>query len=199
MQSTFNTAASLSDGEKFLRDENYTYQKRSDGMLVVSGNIDVARRGITQLPDLSRIVVTGNFYCQNNHLTSLKGAPAEVLGGFWCNDNQLESLEFSPKGVTGQYVCLSNRLTSLAHAPAEIAGEFCCGNNPLTSLEGAPQKFSALHSDLGKFKAWDEVPENIRLSPENRAKQIEATAHDATVLGGDIHVSKPLMLKKASV
>ena len=196
MQNAFNVSSRLSEAEKFLKDGNYNYQRRPDGMLVVEGTIDLARRRLARLPDLGNVIVTGNFYCQDNNLTSLKGAPAEVRGGFWCNDNQLESLEYAPRGITGQFVCLSNRLTSLQHAPAEIDGDFCCGNNPLSLLEGAPKKFHRLYSDFGEFKSWDEVPEKLRLSPELRAQQIAAAAQDATVLGGNIQVSKPLMLKK---
>lgn len=198
MQNAFNATSSLSEAEKFLKDRNYNYQRRADGVLVVEGNIDIARRRLDCLPDLGNVIVTGNFYCQDNNLTSLKGAPLEVQGGFWCNDNKLESLEFAPKGITGQFVCLSNRLMSLEHAPAEIGGDFCCGNNPLLSLEGAPKKFNTLHSDFGRFNSWDEVPEKLRLSPEHYAQQIAAAAQDATVLREDVRISKPLSLKKPS-
>ena len=41
---TFNTASSPSEGENFLKEGRYNYQKRPDGMLVVSGKTEFTRR-----------------------------------------------------------------------------------------------------------------------------------------------------------
>ena len=84
--------------------------------------------------------IGGNFYCGNNKLTSLKGAPNEVGGSFYCNHNQLTTLEDAPQKVGRGFYCSYNILTSLKGAPNEVGEKFDCDNNRLTSLEGAPQK-----------------------------------------------------------
>ena len=83
-------------------------------------------------------VVTGNFYCSNNSLTSLDGAPQEVRGAFFCDHNSLTSLEGAPQWVGEDFYCSNNSLTSLEGAPQVVGGIFHCENNNLTSLEGAP-------------------------------------------------------------
>ena len=84
--------------------------------------------------------IGGNFYCGNNKLTSLKGAPNEVGGSFYCNHNQLTTLKDAPQKVGRGFYCSYNILTSLKGAPQEVGEKFDCDNNRLTSLEGAPQK-----------------------------------------------------------
>lgn len=193
MKDAFNAAArSTAEAEDFLTCHSYSFQRQGDGRLLVQGNIDIANRKLTELPDLSCVIVAGNFYCQDNELTSLKGAPAEVRGGFWCNGNQLESLEYSPKGITGQYVCHNNRLTSLKHAPEEITGDFSCAGNRLTNLEGSPKTFNKLMTGFGIFASWDEVPEKFRYSPET----IASAARNSVVLQEKMRVLKPIVFRK---
>ncbi len=81
-----------------------------------------------------------SFYCYNNQLTSLEGAPQKVGGSFYCNDNQLTTLEGAPREVGGLFVCENNQLTSLEGAPQEVEGHFYCENNQLTTLAGAPRE-----------------------------------------------------------
>ncbi len=95
---------------------------------------------LTELPDFSNITVSGNFSCEENQLTSLKGAPKEVGGSFNCKDNQLTSLQGAPKKVGKDFYCSRNQLTSLQGAPEEVGKDFYCEHNKLTSLEGGPKK-----------------------------------------------------------
>ena len=83
--------------------------------------------------------ITGNFYCFELGLTSLKGAPQEVGGRFDCSRNQLTSLEGAPQTVGEGFDCSWNKLTSLEGAPQTVDGDFVCSYNKLTSLKGAPQ------------------------------------------------------------
>jgi hypothetical protein len=191
MKNAFN-AGTTAKTEGLLNEWDYSFQRQSDGRLLVQGNIDLAHRGLMELPDLSCVIVTGNFYCQDNLLTSLKGAPSEVRGGFWCYNNQLTSLEHTPASITGQFICHNNKLTSLEHVPERITGDFTCSTNLLTSLEGAPKQFNNLTSDFGTFKTWNDVPERLRCSPET----IAANAQKAVVLQERLRVSKPLTLRK---
>lgn len=136
-----------------------TYSHRRDGTYVVTGNINLCDEGLTELPDLSRVHVKGHFFCHNNRLTSLKGAPARVDGDFECgnnrlttlkgapafvggsfncNDNELTTLEGAPQTVGGDFSCFKNRLTTLAFAPKKVGDRFVCNDNNLTTLEGGP-------------------------------------------------------------
>jgi len=84
--------------------------------------------------------VNGNFYCYDNQITSLVGAPQTVNGDFDCHENQITSLVGAPQTVNGDFYYGRNRLTSLVGAPQTVNGDFNCNNNQITSLEGAPQK-----------------------------------------------------------
>ena len=60
----------------------------------------------------------------------------EVGGGFFCYNNKLTSLQGAPSKVSGDFRCTNNKLTSLQGAPSEVSGNFYCSNNNLTSLKG---------------------------------------------------------------
>ena len=80
---------------------------------VIESNLNLSNIGLTELPDLSEVVVKGNFACYGNKLTSLEGAPKEVGGGFYCYENELTSLEGAPQKVGGCFGCENNQLTTL--------------------------------------------------------------------------------------
>jgi hypothetical protein len=61
--------------EQALIDLKISYRKLDDGRLYVPGNLNISNKDLTALPDLTNVVVEGNFSCVKNHLTSLKGAP----------------------------------------------------------------------------------------------------------------------------
>ena len=98
---------------------------------VIDGNVDLYNCGLTALPDLSGVRVTGNFDCACNYLASLQGAPASVGGYFDCFDNRLTSLRGAPASVGGSFDCSRNRLTSLQGAP-KTTGYFDCADNTRT-------------------------------------------------------------------
>jgi len=110
-------------------------------------DVNLSGRGLTELPDFSRIVVNGEFDCDNNKLTTLKGAPKEVKRGFYCNKNQLISLEGSPSIVGGAFYCFDNQLISLEGSPSIVGWGFYCYDNPLKSYKGKPDKIG------GEFRA----------------------------------------------
>ena len=83
-------------------------------------------------------IVTGDFICSNNQLTSLEGGPNEVGRNFACDNNQLTSLEGGPYKVGKSFWCNANKLTSLEGVPKEVNEIFNCSFNKLTSLEGGP-------------------------------------------------------------
>ena len=201
MKNRFEKAATSprSEAEQVLKEWGVPYQKQPDGTLLVPGDLNISNKGLTRLPGLSCVSVTGDFSCATNQLTSLEGAPQSVTGDFSCSRNQLTSLEHAPQTVGGGFFCSNNKLTSLKYAPQSVGGYFTCSNNYLISLEGAPQKFQKLTSDFGDFSSWSEVPEEIRVSPATKArlgKEREyAFAEGATVLQAPMKARAPLKLR----
>ncbi len=80
--------------------------------------------------------VDGDFYCSDNKLTSLEGAPSSVGGYFVCSRNKLTSLKGGPTSVGGYFNCYNNKLTSLKGGPTKVGGDYFCSKNKITSLEG---------------------------------------------------------------
>ena len=131
-------ATSRHRAEEALEAWNIPYQQMPGNFLYVPGNVSFTRANMTELPDLSQVIVGGNFYCEWNQLSSLIGAPHEVRGTFLCDNNRLISLEGAPEIIGGHFSCARNQLSSLEHAPVRVGGIFSCAENQLTSLEHAP-------------------------------------------------------------
>jgi hypothetical protein len=117
----------------------WTINKKT-GLVDIEGNFDCAKKKLKDFKGVRFGVVTGDFNCDDNKLTSLEGAPKKVDGGFNCSDNNLTSLKGAPQEVGRDFHCHSNNLTSLVGAPQVVKGDFYCHSNNLTSLVGAPQK-----------------------------------------------------------
>jgi hypothetical protein len=110
----------------------------STGLVDVNGDFDCVQQNLTDFKGVAFGHVSGYFYCDNNQLTSLEGAPQKVGDVFDCRSNRLTSLEGAPLTVGRGFYCGNNRLTSLVGAPLTV-GNFICNNNQITSLVGAPQ------------------------------------------------------------
>jgi hypothetical protein len=88
------------------------YTLNPDGSIDVSGDVDLYNRGLSKL-SLKFGMVSGNFYCQDNQLTSLEGAPEEVGVNFYWYYNQLTSLLGAPRKLGGGFYCINNPLPQL--------------------------------------------------------------------------------------
>ena len=97
-----------------------------DGLVDVDGSVNLEELELTRLP-LKFGKVTDHFWCIDNYLTTLEGAPKRVGGNFSCSDNQLTTLEGAPK---------------------RVGGNFWCKNNPLTSLDGIGEVGDSVYSNL---------------------------------------------------
>lgn len=128
-----------------------TFEVRGSGLVDVKGSVKLTGNKIFKLP-LKFGNVTGNFYCKENGLKTLKGSPKFVGGSFNCSDNELTTLVDGPRYVGGSYFCNENNLISLKGCPAEIVGEFNCAVNSLESLKYGPKRvgenFYAHHNML---------------------------------------------------
>ena len=157
--------------------KNYTINDK--GEIDVDGNVNLINCGLREFPSYIQFgTVKGNFFCNNNYittlkgapkkvggdfecsyseLTTLKGAPKEVGGDFECSFNSLISLEGAPNVVDGYFDCSHNKIESLEGAPREVSGSFNCRNNKLTTLKGAPEKVGDwFHCDNNKLTSLEE-------------------------------------------
>ena len=135
------------------------------GLVDVQGSFDCSGHGLKSLCGIRFGTVTGSFYCSNNFLTNLEGAPQTVEGSFSCSHNQLTTPQGAPQTVGGSFSCYSNKLTTLDGAPQTVEGDFDCSVNQLSTLEGAPltvgEIFYCDAFDLGpgewNLKGWLQV------------------------------------------
>jgi hypothetical protein len=109
------------------------------GLVDVQGGFHCSGLKLKSLCGIQFGTVKGHFFCQDNQLTSLEGAPQTVAGEFLCSSNQLTTLVGAPKTVGMGFECNLNQLTTLEGAPETVGGDFFCSRNQLTSLVGAPQ------------------------------------------------------------
>ena len=119
------------------------YITRLNGTVDVSGDVNLLGMKLKKLP-VQFGIVTGNFDCAHNQLTSLQGAPEKVGESFWCTHNQLTSLEGSPEEVGGEFYCSGNPFTSLddklskppVSPPARLIKE--SDDKPITTKKRCP-------------------------------------------------------------
>ena len=65
------------------------WKLNSEGKVDVDGSVDIGNMNLTEIP-VKFGIVSGNFWCFNNQLTSLKNAPKTIVGGrFYCSKNNL--------------------------------------------------------------------------------------------------------------
>jgi hypothetical protein len=134
----FETYKTIDEIKDWLDKHNVKNYTLNDDLTVdVDGDVNLNYKNLIKIPVRFRNV-SGGFYCHNNKLTSLEGAPSSVGGSFYCHNNQLTSLEGCPSSVGDSFYCPYNQLTSLEGCPSSVGGNFYCSNNQLTSLEGCP-------------------------------------------------------------
>ena len=140
-----------------LRGINY-YTIHEDSVVDVDGDVDISNQQLKFIP-VQFGVVTGDFFCQHNKLTSLKGAPQKVGGNFWCYSNTLGSLKGASQKVGGDFWCNHNELVSLEGAPTYVGGDFECEcNRDITSLSGIHKQIKHIS---GTLKLPDSIESNI--------------------------------------
>jgi len=106
------------------------YNINDNGSVDVNENVHIEGLYLTEIPLMFNKVL-GDFYCDSNELTTLKGSPSWVGGNFDCSNNKIKSLEHSPYFVGGYFSCGYNELISLKFSPKEIGIFFDCVENPL--------------------------------------------------------------------
>jgi len=132
--------------EDVLKEQGCTLNP--DGTYSCRGNVDISDMGLTKIPVRFK-EVKGGFYCSNNQLKTLEGAPESVGRDFSCRNNQLNTLEGAPEKVGGDFDCFNNNLETLEGAPETVGGNFWCEHNNLISLKGAPEKLKGVITMAG--------------------------------------------------
>jgi hypothetical protein len=145
---------------------DHTLSDVDDGSIDVDGDVYLAYKKLTKLP-LKFNMVSGDFDCSNNTLTSLSGFPNYVGGYFKCDGNQLIKSEHRlgyikmGKDEIGS-ICKQYRITDYTVNPDgsidvkgdvdissfglkklplifnRVGGYFNCSDNQLTSFIGFP-------------------------------------------------------------
>ena len=149
----------------------------SDGLVDVDGDVELSSKSLNKLP-LKFGKVGGNFWCDNNQLTTLEGSPETVGDDFWCGNNQLTTLEGSPETVGDDFWCQYNKLTTLEGAPKTVGGYFGCYNNKLITLEGGPKTVG------GNFYCYNNRLTTLKGSPETVDGDFDCSHNQLTTLEG---------------
>ena len=94
-------------------------------------------------------------------MVNLKWAPKSVGIDFYCDNNILESLEGAPEYVGGIFNCYGNsKLSSLKHLPKHIGGKLYLNECP-NLIEYSPLLFSkiegTIYTDNEKVKAIENI------------------------------------------
>jgi len=155
----------------------WTFNEKT-GLVDIKGDFNCSSKNLTDFKGVKFGVVTVNFTCSINKLTSLVGAPQEVGGYFGCSNNRLTSLEGAPQVVGGSFSCQNNKLTSLVGAPQKVGRDFDCSYNRLTSLEGAPQKVGR------NFSCYDNKLTSLNGAPKKVGGDFEVANNRLTSLVG---------------
>jgi hypothetical protein len=97
--------------------------------------------------------VNGSFYCDDQNLTDFKGVGFGVVTrDFDCTGNKLTSLEGAPQEVGMNFYCFGNELTSLEGAPQKVGRGFYCSGNPVSD-----PVLQALYMKMQSGMSWPDA------------------------------------------
>jgi hypothetical protein len=144
--------------------------------LSLSGSFRCHQKGLTTLQGVPRHI-KGNFVCSYNELRDLRGGPLTVGGHYDCHANRLIILEGAPKKVHG-FDCHNNQLTNLFGGPTEVALRYDCSTNKLTSLRGAPAACHSFIAHTNRLQSLAHLPQTV-LVPDVRANAKQFTQREA--------------------
>lgn len=94
-----------------------------NGLLNVDQDVDLDSIKLLKIP-FNFGEVKGDFNCQNNRLTSLRGCPIKVSGNFDCSQNRLETLRKMPNIILGDFYFDQNKFKKINILAEVINGHF---------------------------------------------------------------------------
>ena len=193
------TKATTKDQVKIILDnleiKNYTINK--DLTVDVTGDVIIDHKALKVIP-VQFGVVTGNFICSNNELTTLQGGPTKVGGYFNCDNNKLTTLEGGPTEVGESFYCGDNKLTTLQGVPTEVGGGFYCDDNKLTTLEGGPTKVgSSFYCNRNQLTTLQGGPTKVGKNFYCNGNKLTTLEGGPTKVGGDFNFHNNPLSKEA--
>ena len=131
------------NGKEEVWDEDWLFgdlfKIQPDGRVIVEGTLDLSVSELESLPPFI-YEVAGDFYFNNNQITSLQGMPERVGGTISFASCQLDSLVGLPKETNKHLFLNNNQITSLQGMPERVGGGLSLKNNPnLTDLNDFPK------------------------------------------------------------
>jgi len=88
--------------ENYIINDDYTID-------IINSGIDLSCKNLYEFPDYIQFDrVDGYFYCNINHLSSLRGCPKYIGDEFDCSDNDLKQLKNCPEYVGYNFYCGGN-------------------------------------------------------------------------------------------
>ncbi len=149
-----------------------------DKKLVLNGDLDISDMGLSELPDLSNLIVKGFFDCGKNKLSDLQGSPLQVMEGYCCSVNELTTLKGLSSKV-GSLDCSHNKLTKLEYLP-DVIDDLCLESNCLKDFTGAPKivrgNLNANFNPLISFAGFPEEVDGEFRAINNDLAQVEFIA-----------------------
>ena len=133
---------------------NITNYKINNGLVDVNTHINLRYKKLTELP-LNFGTINGNFDCNSNELTTLKGCPKIINGFFSCSFNRLTSLENGPSEVDGFYSATDNYLTDLVGLAKQINGDFYGDYNLIYTTKGSETSWITGHVILSQTPIYE--------------------------------------------
>lgn len=132
---------------------------------IIKANVNFSNSDMSELPDLSKVSVLGDFYCEEcQSLTSLQGSPQEVMGDFYCSDcYNLTTLKGAPQKVGRDFGCpYCGGLISLEGAPRKVRNFYCGFCTELKSLKGCPEYAEYLEcGGCENIRSFKYAPRNL--------------------------------------
>ena len=87
----------------------------------INGNLELNKLNLDKLPNMSDIIINGDFDCYSNKLVDLIGCPKIIIKSFNCTHNNLISLEGCPNKIGLLFECNFNKnLKTLEFFPESI-------------------------------------------------------------------------------
>ncbi|GAB5388014.1 MAG: hypothetical protein Alpg2KO_09820 [Alphaproteobacteria bacterium] len=147
--------------DEYLKGIGIDFVQRDDGTILVNGDLSFKLEGLTVLPDLSNVEVTGDLNLAGNNMQTLAGAPYKVGGCVTLAGNPIRSFIGCPQEIggdlrLGQYhdmlrlirTAPEQECHSLDHLPESIGGRV----NIYTNTHG-----HIYHDSMQDFaKRWTE-------------------------------------------
>lgn len=183
--------------EKSGKSQDYDiFNLPKDRKFICKGDINISRMRLTELPDLSNVVIEGNFCFSHNQITSFKGSPIKVGKNLDYDNNNISSWEYAPQEVGDVIYCRCNEITSLFGIPK---CSHVYSDNEISLRYGAKSWGSIDYSELIKsplYKAEKRITlDKKRETVRYKIKRNEA-AKNVSPIKGEI---KPKRTGKAKV